>query len=820
MPERLPDANESYATIMGARSNSGGWLRVTHNDDGTQKDGSVGEAALTLADVATANASTSKHGFAPKYPNDATKYLDGTGGYSVPAGGTASQVAPTYTIYKSGSNFLAKASVQSGLANVAANADAAAVLTSCLDNINGSTTPRGTVVFAANTTFVWNTVVSFRRTYGGPFTRSGTTTSGSAVVTGLSTTTDLRLGMSISGAGIPANTLIRQVGPTAGQVTLTKNATASATVTLSFYNGPDDEQWLRILGSGGTVLQLGSATQFFTYTRVADYDGFCGIEIGNLDFDCNNVVGTATANHVIIGTLTGGVSQVYQRTDFRRHWIHDYTLYNVPTAAIGGVHRAGIWIQSSHANPAGYATPEAIRNYMTDMRVERFRQLGGNTGILIAGLLTVAYSDGAVCNIIGDRWYIADGYIDSLSRDQSALDPGSGFQLGGLMGGESMLVERVETHVIGDDNEINGFRNMTVRDCDFYDNGQISILPTNFTCVNGIDQTEQHTQMVLIDNVRSHATTGKATTSPSKPSYGFSLGAGVGCDMGTVIYRNCSHVHHVVQTDLLASLPFYITAGTNFAIKKLIIEDFKAVAWYDGSASADTYQHVFFFYNGPERVTIRDLDVTMKGDRHVAGGHVAFWQTLFLNSPGMRLDIDGVTFRDETTNSGVGWTLGVVLGGDASAGTNKISGTVRGIYHTPSPGDTAPTSVYAYTSGSVKKLLIEDIDLSDVAGAGPYDGDAGNAAAVQLRNIKKSTLALPEVSFTPGATTVAAQYKGGYGGLMTVTGGTVTVVSVSTDNSTYRQVAAATNCAFAIDNGMWVKLTYSVTPTCAVIPNR
>ncbi|KKN27847.1 hypothetical protein LCGC14_0860400 [marine sediment metagenome] len=32
------------------------------------------------------NASTSKHGLTPKYPNDATKYLDGTGVYSIPAG--------------------------------------------------------------------------------------------------------------------------------------------------------------------------------------------------------------------------------------------------------------------------------------------------------------------------------------------------------------------------------------------------------------------------------------------------------------------------------------------------------------------------------------------------------------------------------------------------------------------------------------------------------------------------------------------------------------------------------------------------------------
>lgn len=48
------------------------------------------EANLSVTDITTNNVSTSAHGFAPKSPNDATKYLDGTGVYSVPAGGSAS----------------------------------------------------------------------------------------------------------------------------------------------------------------------------------------------------------------------------------------------------------------------------------------------------------------------------------------------------------------------------------------------------------------------------------------------------------------------------------------------------------------------------------------------------------------------------------------------------------------------------------------------------------------------------------------------------------------------------------------------------------
>jgi hypothetical protein len=39
------------------------------------------------SDITTHNASTSAHGFVPKLPNDATKYFDGVGGFTVPAGG-------------------------------------------------------------------------------------------------------------------------------------------------------------------------------------------------------------------------------------------------------------------------------------------------------------------------------------------------------------------------------------------------------------------------------------------------------------------------------------------------------------------------------------------------------------------------------------------------------------------------------------------------------------------------------------------------------------------------------------------------------------
>lgn len=66
-----------------------------------------------------------------------------------------------------------------------------------------------------------------------PIVVTGSTTSGAATLTGLSSTTGLLVGSAASGAGIPANARVAAIGP--GTVTLSANATATASgVSLSF----------------------------------------------------------------------------------------------------------------------------------------------------------------------------------------------------------------------------------------------------------------------------------------------------------------------------------------------------------------------------------------------------------------------------------------------------------------------------------------------------------------------------------------------------------------------------------------------------------
>lgn len=79
---------------------------VTNGDshDHAGGDGAaITDANLSTSDITTNDVSTTKHGFAPKAPNDATKYLDGQGNYTVPPGTGAPTTADYWVETANGS---------------------------------------------------------------------------------------------------------------------------------------------------------------------------------------------------------------------------------------------------------------------------------------------------------------------------------------------------------------------------------------------------------------------------------------------------------------------------------------------------------------------------------------------------------------------------------------------------------------------------------------------------------------------------------------------------------------------------------------------
>jgi len=67
--------------LLAISESAGGGAYVSKSVTGANVKALVTDANLTTTDVTTNNVSTTKHGFAPKSPNDGTQFLDGLGNY-------------------------------------------------------------------------------------------------------------------------------------------------------------------------------------------------------------------------------------------------------------------------------------------------------------------------------------------------------------------------------------------------------------------------------------------------------------------------------------------------------------------------------------------------------------------------------------------------------------------------------------------------------------------------------------------------------------------------------------------------------------------
>jgi hypothetical protein len=76
--------------LVAISESTGGGAYTSKSVTGANIKALVTDANLTTTDVTTNDVSTSKHGFAPKAPNDTTKFLRGDGTWAVPAAGSSS----------------------------------------------------------------------------------------------------------------------------------------------------------------------------------------------------------------------------------------------------------------------------------------------------------------------------------------------------------------------------------------------------------------------------------------------------------------------------------------------------------------------------------------------------------------------------------------------------------------------------------------------------------------------------------------------------------------------------------------------------------
>jgi hypothetical protein len=155
------------------------------------------ESDLSLSDVTTANVTTARHGLVLKLPNDATRYFDGTGSYSIPSGTGGGTIPPNIAYTNAANTFTldqtlsAAGAIRLNLIDTSQGTDAKywrIVNTATNLNVNA-------VNDAANT--VLATALSLTRggdaTVGRNLTTNGTITVSNGAVLVSATSTEVRL---------------------------------------------------------------------------------------------------------------------------------------------------------------------------------------------------------------------------------------------------------------------------------------------------------------------------------------------------------------------------------------------------------------------------------------------------------------------------------------------------------------------------------------------------------------------------------------------------------------------------------------------------
>lgn len=161
--------------------------------------------------------------------------------------------------------------------------------------------------------------------------RNASTTNASNAVTGLSSTSDLYIGMPIEGAGIPAGTTIASITSSTA-ITLSANATATATVPITlFYYG---------YGAGGSGTTFGVPDDRGVFERGLDTGGAAR---DTLTYPCVNtsgqaiVTGLASTAGMSVGMALSGTGVPGGATIAQINSATSITMSAVSTAAVSAI---------------------------------------------------------------------------------------------------------------------------------------------------------------------------------------------------------------------------------------------------------------------------------------------------------------------------------------------------------------------------------------------------------------------------------------------------------------------------------------------------
>jgi hypothetical protein len=244
--------------LVEVSQSAGGGLYTSRSVTGANIKALVTDANMTTSDITTNDVSTAKHGFAPKAPNDTTKFLRGDGTWAVPASGGLTEftelettAAPNATVPV---NSLTPVTATTNADFAIVPKGSGALLVSIPDNTNANGNKRG--AYAVDLQL--NRTVNSRVASGANAIAIGRENTASG-------TDSMCLGMSGNATGTQSMIVGNGTSSGAGSIALGTSVVASNSVSASFGN--------LVTASGTNSMSLGHSS-----TASGDYSYALGRE--------------------------------------------------------------------------------------------------------------------------------------------------------------------------------------------------------------------------------------------------------------------------------------------------------------------------------------------------------------------------------------------------------------------------------------------------------------------------------------------------------------------------------------------------------------
>lgn len=191
------------------------------------------------------------------------------------------------------------------------------------------------------------------------------------------------------------------------------------------------------------------------------------------------------------------------------------------------------------------------------------------------------------------------------------------------------------------------------------------------------------------------------------------------------------------------------------------------------------------------------------------------YESLFNNTTGSNNTIVGYQAGRALTTGSNNTLIGGYQGTAGMAG-NVVLSTGDGTIRLQHDGTNWTSATPISTTGLILPSTTSTITLNGSVGTtGQVLTSAGAGATPTWKTLSNSTGA--PVAITPPASTVAYQNTTAYPMQILVQGGTVTLISISRDNTTYYDIGVIAGAVMLAPND-YIKLTYSVAPTMTGFP--